>query len=289
MDNENYYSKLVDLVRERFSFDCSDYNEAYIKRRLNARILANNLPHDAFQIYYGFIEKNPGEIPKLYDALTIHVTQFFRDTKLWEALEKDVLPKAINDKKEKVGSKILTIWSCGCSSGEEPYSLAILLQELTANKGIGFRIIATDIDEGSLKKSREAVYAAAALKSTPRPYLLKYFHKIPDTNDKGAVKYALDESIKSQVKFCYHNSITQSPPGNNFDMIFCRNVIIYFTMETKNKLVDTFHGALTEHGWLIIGKSEVLFTARSQNKFYIYNTAESIYRKDRRIPQANSR
>lgn len=285
-ENEHYYQKLVTIIQEQLHFNCRDYNEAYIKRRFNARMLANNLPQDDYAAYIKTLTTCPEEITKLYDALTINVTQFFRDSKLWEVLEKDVFPKAIDEKKTKPG-KTLNIWSCGCASGEEPYSLAMMLKELIKNKEVVVRIIATDIDEVSLKKARAGVYGANAMKSTPKEYISRYFHQSVDA--KGNERYELDPSIRSSVQFLYHNAITQVTPGTSFDLIFCRNVIIYFTQETKNKLIDTFHGALIEHGWLVIGKSEVLFTAKAQNKFYVYNGAESIYRKDRRSPQAAPR
>jgi chemotaxis methyl-accepting protein methylase len=285
-ENERSYQRLVNIIQEELHFNCHDYNEAYIRRRLNARMLANNLPQDDYAAYIKTIRILPDEIKKLYDALTINVTQFFRDSKLWEVLAKDVLPNAIAEKKDKMG-KIFSVWSCGCASGEEPYSLAILFKELVKDREILPKITATDIDETSLKRCREGVYGANALKSTPKDYISRYFRRSID--GKGNEKFELDMSVRSQVQFYYHNAITQMPPGTNFDMIFCRNVIIYFTQETKNRLIDTFHGALGEHGWLVIGKSEVLFTAKAQNRFYVYNGAESIYRKDRRNPSSGPR
>jgi len=277
-DNETF-QLLLQYIEKELKFNCHDYNEAYIRRRLNARMLTNNLPQDNFVTYLKALKTTPDEPKKLYDALTINVTQFFRDTRAWEILENDVFPKVIAEKKNQP-NRTLSIWSCGCSSGEEPYSLAIMMKELIKGREVVPKIIATDIDDLSLKKAHAGVYSAAAFKTTPPEYLDRYFHRSKDA--KGIEKFEIDASVKSVVQIYCLNAITQMPPGTNFDMIFCRNVIIYFTQETKTKLMQKFYDALKDNGWLVIGKSEVLFTAKTENKFYVYNGAESIYRKDRR-------
>jgi chemotaxis protein methyltransferase CheR len=280
-DNE-MFQLLLQYIQKELNFNCHDYNEAYIRRRLNARMLTNNLPQDDFATYMKALKTIPEEPKKLYDALTINVTQFFRDTRAWDILESDVFPKVISEKKNHF-NKTLSIWSCGCSSGEEPYSLAIMMKELIKGREVIPKIIATDIDDLSLKRARAGIYPEAAFKTTPPDYLDKYFHRSKDA--KGNEKFEVDASLKSIVQIFCMNAITQMPPGNNFDMIFCRNVIIYFTQETKNKLMEKFYDALRENGWLVIGKSEVLFTAKVQNKFYVHNGAESIYRKERRASE----
>jgi chemotaxis methyl-accepting protein methylase len=274
--------RLLEYIRRELNFDCRAYNESYIIRRLNSRILSNNLPPDDFATYLGLLKSSPTEPKKLYDALTINVTQFFRDTRLWEVLEQDVFPKVIAEKKGKI-NKTLSIWSCGCSSGEEPYSLAILLQEMVKNREVIPKITATDIDDLSLKRARAGIYTAQSFKSTPPEYIDRYFRRTVDA--KGNETFEVNPTTKMTVQVVQHNAITQPPPACDFDMVFCRNVIIYFTQETKNRLLETFHSALAEHGWLVIGKSEVLFVAKTHNKFYVYNGAESIYRKERRAQQ----
>jgi len=292
-----FFNKIVGLIKDKLGFDCSRYNTAYIRRRINSRIITYNLPQDSYEDYYKIISRedmNGEELRKLFDALTINVTQFFRDIPLWEKIRTDVFPKIIAEKRNN-GEKELLIWSCGCSSGEEPYSIAILLNELLAKGNspatsinsksypISPKIIATDIDDISLKKAETGVYSFAAFTSTPSEYLVKYFHQIPP--QKNEIRYEIDDSIKKFVEFRRHNFFKEPPPYSDFDMIFCRNVIIYFTPPAKDTLIRIFYDSLKEHGWLVIGKSEILFTIKAGYNFYIYDAQERIYRKERRREQ----
>ncbi|OGS25294.1 MAG: hypothetical protein A2297_04000 [Elusimicrobia bacterium RIFOXYB2_FULL_48_7] len=273
---------IFDIVYKNFRLDCRSYNESYIQRRINARIMSNNLHSDDYGAYAKLLAASIKEQRCLYDALTINVTQFFRDIRLWEVLRKDVFPKIAEEKKKKF-EKMFQIWSCGCSSGEEPFSIAILIKELLNDrKDLLPLIIGTDIDEQSFVKSDKAAYDINAFRSMPQEYLHKYFKAVTVGSSK---KYELDPSIHNLVKFQKNNFLIDPPPVKNVDVIFCRNVIIYFTPAAKEKLMNVFYETLADHGWLILGKSEVLFTAKMQERFYLYNVEERIYRKERRKSQ----
>lgn len=278
MDTDPRFTELLTLINDKLRLDCRYYNEGYIKRRVNARIMARNLPLDDYTAYLKVLKDDPEESRQLFDTLTVNVTQFFRDSSLWETLAKSVVPQII---KEKLSSpdRTLRVWSCGCASGEEPYSLAILFRELIENKGIRPAITATDIDALSLKRAKEAVYSPQAFETMPQEYLQKYFKQ---TLVNGKAKYELSPAVRPYVQFVNHNFLSEAPPARNFDMVFCRNVVIYFTTEAKDKLMQTFADALTEHGWLTLGKSEVLFSARTQHLFYLFNNDDRIYRRERR-------
>lgn len=283
MINQAGVKDIFDIIYKNFRLDCTSYNESYIERRINARVMANNLKVNDYESYAKLLASNSLEQRNLYNALTINVTQFFRDIKLWEFLSKNVLKKIIEEKTEK-SEKMIQIWSCGCSSGEEPYSIAIILREiLEAHKWLHPLIIGTDIDEQSFAKASKAVYDIGVFRSMPIEYFKKYFEQLLEN---GVVKYELDRSIKSMVQFQKNNFLLDAPPIKKPDMIFCRNVIIYFKPEAKEKLMNMFYENLTDHGWLVLGKSEVLFTAKMQQRFYIYNVGERIYRKERRKIQA---
>lgn len=274
--------EIFDIVYRIFKLDCKAYNESYMNRRINSRIMANNLVTDDFASYAKILVLNVDEQRRLYDALTVNVTQFFRDIKLWEVIRNDILPLIIEEKKHKP-DKTFQIWSCGCSSGEEPYSLAILLKEaLGARKDILPLITATDIDDLSLTKAQNAVYDITTFKSMPQEYFSKYFKPL---TIKNAEKYELDASVKALVQFKRNNFLVDAPPLKNADMIFCRNVIIYFTPASKDKLMASFYDSLSNNGWLVLGKSEVLFTTKMQQRFYLYNVEERIYRKEQRKVQ----
>lgn len=279
MDNETAFKELETIIFNKLKLDCKEYNQSYIRRRVNARIISNNLTQDNYISYINLLKSNQDEMRELYDALTVNVTQFFRDITVWDVLAKDVIPKIVEEKKGKMDNS-LNIWSCGCSSGEEPYSLAILLKEFCVKKGINPKITATDIDNLSLAKAKNGLYNIEALKTAPKEYILKYFRK---KNVGDMVKYEIDPSLKPMINFLNHNFMSEMPPRRNFDMVLCRNVIIYFTNTAKDKLMETFYDVLVENGWLILGKSEVLFTIKSKHNFYLYNNDERIYRKERRM------
>lgn len=273
---------IFNLIFKLFKLDCRSYNESYIQRRINARIMANNLQPNAYNSYAVHLASSPQEQRSLYDALTINVTQFFRDIKLWEALKRDAFPKIIDEKKRKSDNS-LTVWSCGCSSGEEPYSIGITLKEVLKDKKTPVPlIIGTDIDEQSLDKSAKAIYDINVFKTMPQEYLLKYFKQVTVKDD---IKYEVDPSVRAMARFVRNNFLLDPPPIRSADVIFCRNVIIYFTPAAKEKLMNVFYDTLPEHGWLVLGKSEVLFTAKMQQRFYLYNVEERIYRKERRKKQ----
>ena len=279
MENNSGLKEVFDIVNRIFKLDCRAYNESYMSRRINSRIMANNLAPDDFRSYAKILVSNSEEQRRLYDSLTINVTQFFRDIKLWEVVKKDILPKIIEEKRNK-SEKSLQIWSCGCSSGEEPYSLAILLREaLGGRKDIFPVVTATDIDQFSLEKAQNAVYDMSAFKSMPQEYLSRYFKPVLV---KNLEKYELDPSAKALVQFKRNNFLVDPPPVKNADVVFCRNVIIYFTPAAKDKLMSAFYETLSENGWLVLGKSEVLFTIKMQQRFYLYNVEERIYKKERR-------
>ncbi|MHB9154423.1 MAG: CheR family methyltransferase [Endomicrobiales bacterium] len=281
MENDKGYNDLVTLIHEKLRLDCREYNESYIRRRVNARLMVNNLKQDEFSPYVKILKANPEELRRLFDILTVNVTQFFRDPTLWQQLARNIFPRAAEEKKKAMG-KTLRIWSCGCASGEEPYSLAILLKEIVERQGIVPQIVATDIDDFSLHAAREGVYLPPAFETMPKEYMAKYFRQVAV---KDKVKYEILPSVKSHVQFVNHNFLNEPAPAKDFDMVFCRNVIIYFTGEAKDRLMRTFHEALMEHGWLVLGKSEVLFTMKSQSIFYLYNSEDRVYRKERRKAQ----
>lgn len=274
---EKAYKELTDFILERLKLDTSEYNASYIRRRVNSRLMVYGMPQNEFAGYLNILRQRIDEQRGLYDALTINVTQFFRDASLWDMFAREVLQKAVNEKMAG-RSRPFTIWSCGCSSGEEPYTIAMICKEVLAGTQVVPRIVASDIDELSLQRAKAGVYDRAAFKTMPQQYLLKYFKQIKNDNS-DSYKYEIDPAVKSSVQFVQNNFLADPPPLHECDMIFCRNVIIYFTSSAKEKLMNIFYNTLLPTGWLIIGKSEVLFTLKSNELFTLYNSEERIYRK----------
>jgi chemotaxis protein methyltransferase CheR len=201
-------------------------------------------------------------------AVSTNETYFFREMNHFEALKQTILPGLFAHKKR------IRIWSAGCASGEEPYTLAIVLEEGKGSLWEGaVEIVASDISLEVIAKAREGVYRERSLRFVPEPILKRYF-----AAQEGGT-YRVSQSLRSSVDFRVHNLLQQAPPEKHFDIIFCRNVMIYFDKPTQKRLVDEcFAGVLDSHGYLCIGHSESL--AGTSSKFqYLKGLKVPVYQK----------
>jgi chemotaxis protein methyltransferase CheR len=261
------------LLRERLKkdlqFNAPCYEEKHLKRRLAVRMRALNIDH--YDDYLHFLNTQKEEYKKLFNALTINVTEFFRDASTFEALRRDVFPRMIKAKAEK-GRKLIRIWSTGCSDGKEPYSIAILLYDVLGEEITEFSpmIFASDIDDAMLRKAEKGEYLKEDVEGIREEYLQKYFQKT-------AQGYRVVDDLRSMVKF-EHRDLISDRMHSSLDMIICRNVVIYFSRETKEKIYMDFYNALQEGGFLLLGKTETLF-GEARNKFKTFNNIERIYVK----------
>ncbi|MFH1415185.1 MAG: CheR family methyltransferase [Elusimicrobiota bacterium] len=272
-----FFDKLKRKVYEDRGFDFSQYNERHVKRRINTRLMALRITEGDYRAYLKLIEKDGEEYNRLFDAFSVNVTEFFRDNNVWETLEKDIIPGMI-EKKRETGSKCFRVWSAGCSTGEEPYSMAILLSEILkkTKTDLSVTIISTDIDKDAIEKAREGVYIKQMLKNVSPGRLEKNFGKEdPD-------KYRISAAIKEMVIFKDHNFI-RDRHLSNMDMVLCRNVVIYFTHESKDIVFENFYNALFDKGYLILGKSEILIAGKGKMLFTPVNTKEHIFIKNDNI------
>ncbi len=210
------------------------------------------------------------EYNKLMDCLTINVTQFFRDPATFEALEKAVLPQLVSDKQNRKG-KVIRMWSAGCASGEEPFSIAILLNEVLRNEryDIIVSIYATDIDEKILKKAEMGEYDDLSMEKVKREYIDRYF--------TYSGRYKVKDEIKRSVRFKRHDLISEKAL-TQLDLILCRNVLIYFSRNLQEKLFAQFHQGLNKGGYLVIGKTETL-AMEAMKMFKAVDVRERIYQK----------
>ncbi|OOB78862.1 MAG: chemotaxis protein CheR [Epulopiscium sp. Nele67-Bin001] len=248
------------FVNEFFAFsklDLNAYKESQMKRRIDSHIKktsANN-----YAQFLQFLKGNPKAYEEFLSYITINVSEFFRDPKQWAILEKDILPKTIDP------NKTFNVWSAACSTGDEPYTLAMLLSKLIpTNK---FKIIATDYDKEILKKARQGVYPEKQLLHLPEDYKRKYFTKSGD-------KYTITAAIKRNIEFKHHNLLKDAYP-QNMDLIVCRNVLIYFTEPAKAEIYQKFSNSLNKTGTLFVGSTEQIITPSqfglSSNKIFFYN------------------
>jgi two-component system, chemotaxis family, CheB/CheR fusion protein len=246
------FRALLDKLSARHNFDFREYKVGSLARRIRMRMAQVHI--DSFANYSVFLDANPDEYVELFNTILINVTGFFRDFDAWKALEQDIVPRLVDAAGE---SRSLRIWSAGCSSGEEAYSIAILLAEHLGEAAANYtiKIYGTDIDEEALTAARHALYRSEQLKDVPDRLLDRYF-----TRDGQLYRFRRD--IRRWCIFGSHN-LGQAPPLSHIDLIVCRNVLIYFTNELQDRILSRFHYAIREGGLLFLGRSESLL-ARSR-------------------------
>lgn len=257
------------MIEKNLSLDCDHYKDSYLQRRFAVRMRERGT--STYDEYISLLKRDPCEYDELMRDLTINVTQFFRDQSVFKALEEAVLPMLIYRKVTR-GESSIRVWSAGCSSGEEPYSICILLRELLGEEFDNFSltIIGSDIDEEVLRSAQEAVYLPRQVANVPKPYLERYF--VPDNG-----RYRLCQEIKDMVRFRNIDLFTGTA-GSHFDMILCRNVVIYFTREMQERLYMRFYSALRDGGYFVMGNTETL-VGEAVQRFKPSFVRERIYQK----------
>ncbi|WP_010273849.1 CheR family methyltransferase [Paenibacillus senegalensis] len=244
------FSYFTEQFKAMTAIDLNLYKEAQMKRRLT--MFRQKKGFASFQTLLGEMRTNKQLLNEMLDRMTINVSEFFRNPERWSTLEKEfVIPML---QKLPDGSK-LKFWSAACSSGEEPYTLMMLLDRLGAvNKS---EVLATDLDKAILNKAMQGSYVERALREVSSDLRKLYF-----TYDQGM--YHFSPQLKSKVVFRQHNLLEDSFE-NGFDLIICRNVMIYFTEEAKRKLYQKFATALKPGGILFVGSTEQIFTPAIYN------------------------
>lgn len=264
MSEEEYFQILKERVGREIRFNCPHYEEKHLKRRFAVRMRALDVA--AYRDYLKILESDIEEYARLLKVLTVNVTEFFRNPETYDAIKEQVLPEIIRN------SRTIRVWSSGCSDGKEPYSIAILLKEVLGNEMDKYQITihASDIDEEALEKAEAGWYPANEMKGVGEDRLRKYF-----LEENGG--YRARECLKRCIKF-EHLDMLSDRKHTSLDMIICRNVVIYFNKEMKEKLYMDFYDALKYGGFLVLGKTETLF-GEARDKFKIFNNIERIYRK----------
>lgn len=224
--------------------DLNQYKPQQMQRRITN--LARRHGADTYMQFFRLLEADSRLYREFVDYLTINVTEFCRTPEKFQELEKKVLPALLQAR------RLLHIWSAGCSTGAEPYSVAIILRDLTPQ--VRHRILATDIDATMLARARQGIYTEAELKNLSPARRQRYFHQ-RDGN------FVLDEDIRSRVEFQRHD-LLRDPFGTDYDLILCRNVVIYFTEEAKDQLYRKFFQALRPGGVLFVGGTECILNYR---------------------------
>ena len=243
---------LLEYLKRARGFDFTGYKRASLERRILKRMQTVGCAD--YADYLDYLEVHPEEFAALFNTILINVTSFFRDASSWEFISQSVIPELIA--RRETGSS-LRIWSAGCASGEEAYTLAMIFAEalgLDAFKD-SVKIYATDIDEDALSRARQAVYSTRDVADVPPPLLEKYFETAED-------KYIFRKDLRRHVIFGRHDLI-QDAPISRVDMLVCRNTLMYFNAETQSKILARFQFALNDHGVLFLGRAETLMTHTS--------------------------
>lgn len=239
------YESFKEAVFSLTGIDLNSYKERQMKRRIEALITKNGIA--SYADYAFLLKHNKSMLDEFVNYITINVSEFYRNPEQWHVLEKEVIPYLL----DRFG-KDLKIWSAACSTGDEPYSLVMLLSKFLPLNRI--KIIATDIDKNVLHKAELGIYNVKSLKDLPQEFVDKYFIKL---NDKS---YQITPAVKECVSFRQHDLLKDIYP-DNCDLIVCRNVLIYFTDEAKSKVYSKFHSALKKDGLLFVGSTEQIMQA----------------------------
>jgi chemotaxis protein methyltransferase CheR len=246
------YRQITDLI----------YNASGIRFDLSAkymifRRLAPRLEHlhlDSFEKYYHYLLYHPNresEMDVIFDSVATHETYFFREERQLQAFTDEILPQVIESRKE---FRTLRIWCAGCASGEEPYTVAILCKQTLQLKGWSIDIFASDISQNMVHDARRGIYGDNSFRSTRESVKQQYFEKLEDGH------YRVHDDIRQMVTFMKLNLLDDKKVGifGQMDIIFCRNVIIYFDLEAKKKVIENFYQKLRKEGYLLLGHSETL-------------------------------
>lgn len=252
--NEEEYQLIRDLIYNHCGIFFDNASKFLLEKRLNNRLKIHDIP--TFKEYYYFLKygkEKEKETTEITDILTTNETYFFREDFQLKAFSNEIIPELIEVKK-KEGKKLLRIWSAGCSTGEEPYTIAMLALDAGILKDFKVEIYACDISNRVLNVARKGIYSKSSFRATDEKYVRKYF--VPE--DDGRLRIA--DEPKKLVTFGYMNLLDSQRMNLIFsmDVIFCRNVIIYFDVKAKKKVVESFYERLNPGGYLLLGHSESL-------------------------------
>jgi chemotaxis protein methyltransferase CheR len=256
---DDVFRLLRDAIYRRSGLFFSDNSKYLLQKRLSAR--AKELSFESFQKYFYFLQYDPradAEFDYIFDLVTTNETYFFREPAQLAAFSEEIVPELLE---RKVGRKV-RIWSAGCSSGEEVYTVAMLLEESGLSRRGSFEIFGSDINQQVLARARRGIYRENAFRATPPELREKYFTREPDGS------WRVNDSLRNRVSFGRMNLYDSARVSllGQLDVIFCRNVIIYFDDASKKVVVSSFHDRLSDGGYLLLGHSESLISLSSQFK-----------------------
>jgi two-component system CheB/CheR fusion protein len=239
---------LLDYLKTQRGFDFTGYKRSSLERRITKRM--EEIGAGSYEAYLDHLEVHQDEFASLFNTILINVTAFFRDPEAWDYLAKEVVPKLL----DAVPEGPIRVWCAGCSSGEETYTVAMVLAEALGEVAYleRVKIYATDVDDDALDSGRAAIYASTQLEAVPPDLVERYF-------ERGDGRYTFRPDLRRTVIFG-RNDLVQDAPISRIDLLVCRNTLMYFNAETQARILNRFHFALKPTGYLFMGKSEMLIT-----------------------------
>ncbi|MEW6044466.1 MAG: protein-glutamate O-methyltransferase CheR [Thermoproteota archaeon] len=261
--SDQILTQIEKIMLERLGKDLSQFKRPFLNRRISARMRSVGAQNGSE--YAKLLEVDLNEPTLLFKSFSINVTEFYRDSFVWQSMSSQVLPQIAKTNKQ------VRVWSAGCASGEEPYSLAILLKESAATRNLKFSITATDINKDAIQKAKEGLYTLPSLKNMQQETVSKYFSKIDDNT------YQVRPEIKEMVSF-EHGDIL-SLHIEKIHLITCRNVLIYYDKPAQELIFKKFHRTLTNDGYLVIGQDETMMGVEAAKSFSCMLPRERIYAK----------
>nr|RNJ65723.1 MAG: PAS domain-containing protein [Leptolyngbya sp. IPPAS B-1204] len=243
------FEALLDYIRRSRGFDFTGYKRSSLTRRVNKRMQTVDI--QGYGNYLDYLEVHPEEFNHLFNTLLINVTAFFRDRPAWDHLSSEILPHILHARDPK---EPIRVWTAGCASGEEAYTIAIMLAELLGVEQFRERvkIYATDVDEEALNQARQATYLGPELHGLTAEQIEQFFEQNED-------RYTFRKDLRRAVIFGRHDLI-QDAPISKIDLLVCRNTLMYFNAETQSRILARFHFALRDGGFIFLGKAEMLLT-----------------------------
>lgn len=273
---QDIYTKILKIIKSKEDFEFEAYRFPMLVRRIDNRIIQTD--QQTPEEYIKYLVDNSEEPKKLLNNFLINVSHFYRNSLMFEYLKAKVIPELISQIKA-TGQNSIRIWSAGCSRGEEPYTLAILLHEYCKKEApnICINFFATDYDEKAIIQARKGVYDYESIKEMKIKYLDKYF-------TKSGNKYEISSEIKSMVKFATYNILDKNSyvPSEsifgNFDVVMCRNLLIYFNEDYQNFIFEKLYKSLSPNKILVLGEAEIPMK-EFKDKFQRINSCCNIYTK----------
>lgn len=268
INDKNALDKIINLIRTNVGHNFYLYKENTMYRRIQRRMVVHKI--DDINIYVQYLQENIKEIEVLYKEMLIGVTSFFRDSIIWEQLEKNIIPSLLIDLEF---GHILRAWIPACSTGEEAYSLAIVFKEVVEvvcpRMNITLQIFATDLDADAINRARKGIFQRNIVADVSQERLDRFFEKVGNN-------YRINNEIREMVVFAQQNVI-MDPPFTKLDMLSCRNLLIYMENELQNKLMSLFHYSINPGGFLILGSAETI--NNSNDKFKQVEAKSKIYQR----------